>query len=180
MSLHDLSQTFKTHIDIKSPHKSLGLSLTESLQLLHKHGENKLTPPPRTPLWLLFLVQFTNMFMVLLLIAAILSIITYIIHPPPKDPMNLYLGIFLIVVVIMTCYSTYKQEAKSDELMAQFKAMLPSQCSVIREGITRSIRCEELVIGDLILLKTGDKIAADCRIIHNTGLRVDQSLLTGI
>eukprot|EP01041_Mallomonas_annulata_P008015 gene8015-16413_t len=179
MLLRDLSSTFHTSINLNNLSKSEGLSSERAKLQLETDGLNILTPPARTPLWLVFLLQFTNMFMVLLLIAAILSIITFIIHPPPRDPMNLYLGIFLIIVVIMTCYSTYRQEAKSDELMAQFKAMVPSSCTVIRDGISRSIPSENIVIGDLLWLKTGDKVAADCRIIQNTGLRIDQSMLTG-
>ena len=179
MSLAEISRIFSTSIDTKALSKSTGLTEFQAKYLLKKFGKNLITPPVRTPLWQLFLLQFTNMFMVLLLVAALLSIVTWAIHPLPRDPMNLYLGIFLIVVVILTCYSTYRQEAKSDELMTQFKAMVPSACSVIRDGITRVLAAEDLVVGDLLWLKTGDKVPADCRIVYNTGLRVDQSMLTG-
>ena len=175
----ELGKYFNTSICLENRSRSEGLTQEQAQLLLEKNSKNLIPPPARVPLWLLFLLQFTNMFMVLLLIAAILSIITFVIHPLPRDPMNLYLGVFLIVVVVLTCYSTYRQEAKSDELMAQFKALVPASSTVIRDRVNHVVSAEDIVVGDLVWLKTGDKVPADCRIIHNIGLRVDQSMLTG-
>ena len=63
---------------------------------------------------------------------------------------NLYLGLLLFVVVFITCYETYSQEAMYVILMEQFRAMVPAQASVIREGNMRPINTSDLVLGDII------------------------------
>jgi magnesium-transporting ATPase (P-type) len=172
-----LSEFFKTQIDFSSPKLSRGLTAPQAQEMLAQFGPNMLTPPARIPLWLLFLFQFLNFFMLLLIAAGIISIIAYLISP--SDPTNLYLGILLLVVVFVTCYETFSQEAKSDELMAKFRALVPERAAIIRDGVTLLIPAEDIVVGDLIVLKSGDKIPADCRIIHAESMKVDQSMVTG-
>ena len=122
------------------------------------------------PLWLLFLLQFTNVLMLLLIFVATVAIILYFVHPAQYT--NLYIGVLLFIAVIITCYETYSQEAKSDSLMEKFRAMVPAQASVIRDGVMKPTDSTMIVIGDLIRLKTGDKVPADCRIIHNLSMKV--------
>jgi len=172
-----LSEFFKTHIDVNSPKLSRGLTTIQAQEMLEQFGPNCLTPPAKIPLWLLFLIQFLNFFMLLLIAAGVISIIAYAI--PPNDPTNLYLGILLLIVVFVTCYETFSQEAKSDELMEKFRALVPERASVIRDGVTSLVPSEDLVVGDIILLKSGDKIPADCRLIHVESMKVDQSMVTG-
>jgi sodium/potassium-transporting ATPase subunit alpha len=85
---------------------------------------------------------------------------------------NLYLGVLLFAVVFITCYETFSQEAKSDSLMEKFRAMVPEKCSVIRDGTMRPMSATDIVIGDLIRLKSGDKVPADCRVIYNQSQKV--------
>jgi sodium/potassium-transporting ATPase subunit alpha len=172
-----LSEFFKTHIDFTSPKLSRGLTAQQAQEMLAQFGPNMLTPPARIPLWLLFLFQFLNFFMLLLSAAGVISIIAYLISP--SDPTNLYLGILLLVVVFVTCYETFSQEAKSDELMEKFRALVPAAAAIIRDGVTSLIPAEDIVVGDLIVLKSGDKIPADCRIIQAESMKVDQSMVTG-
>jgi magnesium-transporting ATPase (P-type) len=166
-SLEILGEKFSTNIDCDNPSKSLGLSTQEAEELLAKHGPNVLTPPPKLPLWLLFLLQFTSALMVILEITATLCIILYIVNP--SEPQNLYLGVLLFIVIIITCYETYSQEAKSDSLMEQFRAMVPS---VIRDGSLKPVNTSDLVIGDIIRVKSGDKVPADCRVILAESMKV--------
>eukprot|EP01041_Mallomonas_annulata_P001802 gene1802-3499_t len=177
LSIRDISIQLQTDININDPSKSSGLSSMRATHLREQYGLNILTPPPRIPLWLLFLLQFTNLFMILLMIAGVLSIIVWAINP--TDPSSLYLGILLFIVVIATCYETFIQEAKAESLMEKFRAMIPDKATVIRDGIHRAIPTQDLVIGDIVHLKTGDKIPADCRIIDNKFFQVDQSMITG-
>ena len=107
----------------------------------------------------------------------LLSILAYIINP--HDVSSLYLGIILLVVVVVTCYETYSQEAKSDELMEKFRAMVPEAVSCIRGGSLGPIPCDNLVVGDIIRLTSGDKVPADCRMISAASMLVDQSMITG-
>jgi len=172
-----LASKFNTNIDLNDASKSQGLSAAVAAELLKEYGPNLLTPPPRVPLWLLFLLQFTNYLMVLLQVTALLCIILFIIQPSVLD--NLYLGVLLFLVVFITCYETYQQEAKSDELMAQFRALVPQAASVIRDGNLQPLPVSDLVIGDVIRLKSGDKVPADCRVIYNESMKSDQSMITG-
>eukprot|EP01033_Poteriospumella_lacustris_P018490 gene18490-13308_t len=84
-----LAEKFSTHIDLKDPSKSKGLASEKAADLMKEYGPNVLTPPPRLPLWMLFLLQFTNLLMVLLQVTALLCIILFIVNPTVWD--NLYL-----------------------------------------------------------------------------------------
>eukprot|EP01033_Poteriospumella_lacustris_P012785 gene12785-9139_t len=172
-----LADKFKTGIDLKDAAKSKGLTSERAAALLEELGPNVLTPPPRLPLWMLFLLQFTNLFMVLLQVTALLCIILFIVDTSVWD--NLYLGVLLYIAVIITCYETYSQEAKSDSLMEQFRAMVPEQASAIRDGQLKPMAVSDLVLGDIIRLKAGDKVPADCRVISASSMKVDQSMITG-
>jgi len=109
MPLNELADLYQTEIDLQNPKESGGLKPVQAAELLKKFGANALTPPPRTPGWLLFAMQFTNLFMILLIVAALLSIIIYVLYGEPSD---LYLGVILFIVVLATCYETYAQEVK--------------------------------------------------------------------
>jgi magnesium-transporting ATPase (P-type) len=168
--LEVVAEKFETNIDYKDPTKSHGLTTAKAEELLAKMGPNVLTPPPRVPLWLLFLLQFANLLMVLLMITALLCIILFLVDMSQWT--NLYLGVLLFIVVFITCYETFSQEAKSDSLMEKFRALVPAQASVVRDGNLKPIDASLLVIGDIIRLKSGDKVPADCRVIHNESLKV--------
>ena len=168
--LETIADHFQTHIDYRDPLNSRGLTSAKAAEFLKEFGPNVLTPPPRVPLWLLFLLQFTNLLMVLLLIVSALCIILFLIDMSVWT--NLYLGVLLFIAVFITCYETFSQEAKSDSLMEKFRAMVPAQASVIRDGVMKPTDASEIVIGDLIRLKSGDKVPADCRIISNQSMKV--------
>lgn len=82
------------------------------------------------------------------------------------------------VVIITGCFSYY-QEAKSSKIMESFKNMVPQQALVIREGEKMQVNAEEVVVGDLVEIKGGDRVPADLRIISAHGCKVDNSSLTG-
>uniref|UniRef100_A0A8D0EX43 ATPase Na+/K+ transporting subunit alpha 2 n=1 Tax=Strix occidentalis caurina TaxID=311401 RepID=A0A8D0EX43_STROC len=91
----------------------------------------------------------------------------------------LYLGVVLAAVVIVTGCFSYYQEAKSSKIMDSFKNMVPQQALVIREGEKIQINAENVVVGDLVEVKGGDRVPADMRIISSHGCKVDNSSLTG-
>ncbi|KAG8231998.1 hypothetical protein J437_LFUL010258 [Ladona fulva] len=92
---------------------------------------------------------------------------------------QLYLGVVLAAVVIITGCFSYYQESKSSKIMESFKNMVPQFATVIREGEKLTLRAEEIVIGDVVEVKFGDRIPADIRIIESRGFKVDNSSLTG-
>jgi sodium/potassium-transporting ATPase subunit alpha len=177
MTVTDLNKLLRSRINADNPNNSLGLSKEDAEDILRDVGPNSLTPPPSTPLWLLFLSQFSNLFMILLLSAALLCFGVYFWDP--SDDSNLILGFFLLVVVIITCYETFAQEAKADELMEKFRALVPEDATVIRDGVQASCGVETLVVGDIVCIQAGQKIPADCRIFFCQNFKVDQSSITG-
>jgi len=166
----------KSNISLSDVSQSAGLSSEDATKLLEEYGHNVLTPPPRVPHIMLFLLQFCNLFMVLLMIAGILCLILYGVG---SGDSNLYIGVLLWVVVIATCYETYYQEATADELMNKFRLLIPQSADAIRNGTRCTMSVENLVPGDIISLCSGQKVPADCRVLYSCDLKVDQSMLTG-
>ncbi|KAM4794942.1 sodium/potassium-transporting ATPase subunit alpha-1-like [Rhinophrynus dorsalis] len=175
LSLDELRRKFGTDL-------TRGLTTSRAAEILARDGPNALTPPPTTPEWVKFCRQLFGGFSMLLWIGAILCFMAYIIQSateeePQKD--NLYLGVVLSAVVVITGCFSYYQEAKSSKIMESFKSMVPQQALVIRNGEKLSINAEEVVVGDLVEVKGGDRIPADLRIISAHGCKVDNSSLTG-
>ncbi|KAK1167893.1 sodium/potassium-transporting ATPase subunit alpha-1-like [Acipenser oxyrinchus oxyrinchus] len=175
LTLDELHQKYGTDL-------SRGLTVARAAEILLRDGPNCLTPPPTTPEWVKFCKQMFGGFCMLLWIGAILCFFAYGIQAAVDDePVadNLYLGIVLAAVVIITGCFSYYQEAKSSKIMESFKNMVPQQALVIRDGEKNSINAEEVVVGDLVEVKGGDRIPADLRIISANGCKVDNSSLTG-
>ncbi|GAU88671.1 hypothetical protein RvY_01321 [Ramazzottius varieornatus] len=159
-----------------------GLTTEHAKRRLEQDGLNALSPPKTTPEWVKFCKQLFGGFAMLLWIGAVLCFIAYGVtasqdDEPPAD--NLYLGIVLAVVVIITGCFSYYQEAKSAAIMDSFKNLIPAYATVIRDGQKSSILAEQLVLGDLVEVKGGDRIPADLRITECRGMKVDNSSLTG-
>ncbi|XP_013405521.1 sodium/potassium-transporting ATPase subunit alpha isoform X2 [Lingula anatina] len=151
-------------------------------EYLERDGPNELSPPKTTPEWVKFCKQLFGGFALLLWIGAILCFIAYSIQStqydiPPGD--NLYLGIVLTAVVLVTGCFSYYQEAKSARIMDSFKEMIPQYALVKRDGQLIEVRAETLVVGDIIEVKFGDRVPADIRVIKAHGFKVDNSSLTG-
>uniref|UniRef100_A0A8D0HLC2 Sodium/potassium-transporting ATPase subunit alpha n=1 Tax=Sphenodon punctatus TaxID=8508 RepID=A0A8D0HLC2_SPHPU len=175
LSLDELHRKYGTDL-------SRGLTPTRAAEILARDGPNALTPPPTTPEWVKFCRQLFGGFSLLLWIGAILCFLAYGILAATEDEPsndNLYLGVVLSAVVIITGCFSYYQEAKSSKIMESFKNMVPQQALVIRNGEKLSINAEGVVIGDLVEVKGGDRIPADLRIISAHGCKVDNSSLTG-
>ncbi|KAF4516744.1 hypothetical protein B566_EDAN008435 [Ephemera danica] len=92
---------------------------------------------------------------------------------------QLYLGVVLAAVVIITGCFSYYQESKSSKIMESFKNMVPQFATVLRESEKLTLRAEDIVLGDIVDVKFGDRIPADIRIIEARGFKVDNSSLTG-
>uniref|UniRef100_A0AAY5EJ20 Sodium/potassium-transporting ATPase subunit alpha n=1 Tax=Electrophorus electricus TaxID=8005 RepID=A0AAY5EJ20_ELEEL len=141
-----------------------GLTASRAKEILARDGPNALTPPPTTPEWVKFCKQLFGGFSTLLWIGAILCFLAYGIQAASEDEPandNLYLGIVLSAVVMITGCFSYYQEAKSSKIMDSFKNLVPQQALVIRDGEKMSINAEEVAVGDLVEVKGGDRIPAD-------------------
>jgi len=159
-----------------------GLSSAEARRRYERDGPNALTPPKKTPEWIKFCKNLFGGFALLLWIGAILCFIAYSIESaaeeePSND--NLYLGIVLTSVVIITGIFSYSQEAKSSKIMESFANMVPQYAIVLRDGQKQNLQADVLSIGDVVEVKFGDRVPADIRIIEARGFKVDNSSLTG-
>lgn len=154
-----------------------GLTSKEHKLRLDKNGPNQMSPPKTTPKWLRFLKSMTGFFSLLLLSGSLLCFLGYGLK---NDIENLYLGIVLFVVVLLSGSFSYFQEKKSGDLMDSFKKLLPDLCTVVRDGHPSQVNAESLVVGDIVLLKAGDKVPADMRILEcSDDMQVDNACLTG-
>jgi sodium/potassium-transporting ATPase subunit alpha len=91
----------------------------------------------------------------------------------------LYLGVILLFVVLVTAIFSFTQESKAASVMKGFQNLVPQNCKVCRGGNVRVIPATELVVGDIVHIRAGDKIPADLRIIFCQDLKVNNSALTG-
>ncbi|XP_076144059.1 sodium/potassium-transporting ATPase subunit alpha-1-like isoform X2 [Alosa pseudoharengus] len=175
LTLEELRKKYGT--DLKR-----GLSSVRALEILARDGPNLLSPAVTTPEWVKFCRQLFGGFSTLLWAGALLCFLAYGIQTATEDePVNdnLYLGIVLTVVVVITACFSYFQEAKSSRIMDSFKNLVPNYALVVRDGEKQRIGAEQVVVGDLVEVKGGDRIPADLRIISAHGCKVDNSSLTG-
>jgi len=159
-----------------------GLSSAEARRRIERDGLNALTPPKKTPEWIKFCKNLFGGFALLLWVGAILCFIAYSIESASEEEPNndnLYLGIVLTTVVIITGIFSYTQEAKASNIMESFKNMVPQYAIVLRDGEKQNLQAENLCVGDVVEVKFGDRVPADIRIISGHGFKVDNSSLTG-
>ncbi|QOC23529.1 HAD-IC family P-type ATPase [Wenzhouxiangella sp. AB-CW3] len=146
-----------------------GLSQDEAAQRLEKHGPNSLPRAPRRPGWLRFLSQFHNVLIYVLLIAGVAA-----------AALDHWVDAAVILaVVLINAAIGFIQEGKAEKAMEAISEMLALKARVRRGGQWRSIPAEELVPGDIVEVRAGDRVPADIRLLETHGLRVDQAALTG-
>lgn len=159
-----------------------GLTADQVPLSLEQFGPNTLTPPKTESEWKKFMAQLFGGFSMLLWIGAILCFIAYAIQVSTIEhvlPDNLYLGLVLTIVVLLTGCFAYAQERKSSRIMDSFKRMVPQHARVIRDGVKDTISADEVVVGDLVEVCAGDRVPADIRVIFAHQFKVDNSSLTG-
>ncbi|XP_075764358.1 potassium-transporting ATPase alpha chain 1 [Pelodiscus sinensis] len=175
LSVEDLELKYQTSV-------SKGLNSTWAGEILLRDGPNELKPPKGTPEYVKFARQLAGGLQCLMWVAAAICLIAFGIQCGQGDLTsadNLYLAIALIAVVVVTGCFGYYQEFKSTNIIASFKNLVPQQATVIRDGDKFQINANQLVVGDLVEIKGGDRVPADIRIITSQGCKVDNSSLTG-
>lgn len=151
-----------------------GLSSKKAKELLEKNGYNKLSEGKKQSKIILFLNQFKNSMIIILLIAGILSGVISYNHNEPLTDM-----IIIFVVVIVNALLGFVEEIKAEEAIKNLKKMSSPYIKVTRDNKVIKIKTEELVVGDIILLEAGDFVPADARIIESASLKIEESPLTG-
>ena len=156
----------ENNINIK---KYNGLTNKEAENLLNIHGENKLVEKNKRTLFNMIIDQFKDFTIILLLIAAVLSIFLGEILD----------GSVIIGIVIINAFLGTYQERKASNALAALQSMSAPKAKVIRNGELVSLDSSKIVLGDLILLEAGDYVPADMKLIESVNLKVDESALTG-
>lgn len=163
--------------------KRNGLSSTEIEESRRKYGTNILTPPAKTPLWKLFLEKFDDPIIKILLLAWVLSMVISGVHcwGPAQEGIAAFLeplGIFFAIMLASTIGFIF--EAKANKAFDVLNTVNDDVLvTVVRDGIVRQIPRKDIVVGDIVLLNTGDEIPADGILLESVSLQVNESSLTG-
>jgi Ca2+-transporting ATPase len=153
---------------------SKGLTSGESKRRFAEYGANELEEKKGASPWMLFLGQFKNFLIIILLAAAIISGgLAFIGEGDLCDP------ILIFVIVLFAAVLGFIQEYRSEQAMEALKKMTAPTATVLRDGEQQEIPARELVPGDTVLLETGDRVPADVRLVVAVNLKVDEAALTG-
>ncbi|MDD3718714.1 MAG: cation-transporting P-type ATPase [Actinomycetota bacterium] len=146
-----------------------GLSAEEARARLERYGPNEITKMKGIPLWKKFVSHFTHFFAILLWVGGVLSFIAD----------QAALGYAIIAVIFINAIFTFVQEYKAEKATEALQKLLPPMATVIRDGEEMEVEAAHLVPGDLMVLREGDHISADARLISSAELRTNNSALTG-
>ena len=153
--------------EVKSSGK--GLTTAESEERIAQYGENKLAEKKKKSPIIVFLEQFKDLLVIILLIAAIISGIT---------GEWAGMGVIFAVIILNAILGTV-QYLKAEKSLSALKKLSAPSAKVLRDGVVVTIPSEKVTIGDIVVLEAGDLIVADGRIIENYSLQVNESSLTG-
>jgi P-type Ca2+ transporter type 2C len=160
--IEQLTADFETHLE-------QGLSQQDARDRLAKHGANELSERPRPGFLALLWDQFNNYLVIILVIAAVVSLL---------------LGewvdsIAIMVIIVLNAVVGVIQESKAEQALAALKKMAAPNAQVIRDGRHASIPSRELVGGDVVLLEAGNYVPADIRLFESFNLKIEEASLTG-
>jgi calcium-translocating P-type ATPase len=155
-----------------------GLSGATAADRLLSVGRNELPHARRVSPVRRFFAQFTDLFAVVLLVAAVITALAYVLGRPP-DVGNLQLAIAILAVVLLNAVIGFLQEYMAEQTADALRAMVPHRVRVIRDGELTEIAAVDVVPGDLTVLDAGDAVPADCRVVEAHELSVNNMALTG-
>ena len=151
-----------------------GLSTEEAGRRLLQNGRNKLAEGKKDSIFVRFLKQLADPMIIILLVAALIS-----------GALAAYEGesftdvIIILAVVIFNAVLGVYQENKAEKAIEALQEMAAATSKVIRDGKLISVKSEELVVGDIVVLEAGDAVPADGRLIENASLKIEEAALTG-
>lgn len=151
-----------------------GLTEEEASKRLEKYGENKLAERKKKSNFIIFLNQFNDLMIILLIFASVFSaVISYIQKESYAD------SIIILIIVVINATLSFIEEKKADKAIEELNKMFITNNNVIRDGKKETIDVRKIVPGDIIELEAGDYVSADARIISSEALEVNESTLTG-
>ncbi len=162
LSLQETTSVLKTD-------REKGLAAMEATRRLDETGPNELETSAGTSPWVLFLAQFKNILIQILLVATLLSV--FMGHTLE--------AVAIVVIVLFSVILSFVQEYRAERAIEALRSMAAPTAQVVRDGRETKIPAREVVPGDVILLKAGDRIPADARIVESANLQIEESALTG-
>ena len=152
-----------------------GLTRAQAQRRLSEDGENKLAEKKKSNVFVRFLMQFRDFMVITLLIAAAISFATARLEDNGSyiDP------IIILVIVIVNAIVGVVQESRAERALDKLKELSAPDATVLRDGEVQKLPASSIVRGDVLLLSTGDRVAADARLIESVGLKMNESSLTG-
>ncbi|MEK6974632.1 MAG: calcium-translocating P-type ATPase, PMCA-type [Nanoarchaeota archaeon] len=146
-----------------------GLTSTEAKKRLSEYGFNEIREAKRKPIYILFLEQFNNFLILILLIAALLSVFV----GEFKD------ALLILIIVFFNGVFGFIQEFKSEKAIEALKRLTALNATALRDNKQVKIPAKELVPGDIVIIEEGSKVPADCRLIEVYTLQTQEASLTG-
>jgi len=159
--LNELFEEFKTSKD--------GISQKEAEFRLKKYGANELKAKKKTPWWIYFLTEFTDLMVLILIFAAIIAGVV----GEGRD------AIVILFIVFLNAIIGFVQKFKAEKAIDALKKLVAPTAKVIRDGKEMQIDAKTIVAGDILVLMEGDRIPADARIIEGNELETQEAPLTG-
>ena len=151
-----------------------GLSSEEAERRLAENGRNRLAEGKKTGIVKRFLLQLADPMIIILIVAAVISAVIALIEK--ETPTDVFIIMF---VVILNAVLGVIQESKAEKAIEALKEMTAATSKVLRDGKMVTVKSEELVVGDVIILEAGDAVPADARIIESNSLKCEEAALTG-
>jgi cation-transporting P-type ATPase F len=148
---------------------SSGLSSSEARARLHRDGPNRLTRSSGTSALRRFLSQFMQPLVLILIVAAGVKVVL-------EDPVDA--AVIGLVVLLNACIG-YVQESRAEQSIAALDQLVVTEATVIREGHKQRVHSHHLVVGDIVVLQSGDGVPADLRLLSSRELQIEEAALTG-
>lgn len=161
---YDVDEVLKTIETSKN-----GLSTEQANERIEKLGQNLFEEKKSASKLMVFINQFKNPITMILIFAAILSIFL-------KDYSD---GIIILIIIMISVLLSYNHESKANDAVKKLLSTVSVTSAVLRDGKFQELDNSKLTIGDVISVKTGDMIPADCLLIEENSLSMDESSLTG-
>jgi Ca2+-transporting ATPase len=146
-----------------------GLSSADAQKRLEQYGANELPSGKKTPLWKLFLGQFNDFVVILLIVASLISIALG----------DLIEGLAIMAIVVLNAAIGLIQEQRADAALDALKKMAAPDAQVLRDGTRIRVPARDLVPGDIVFLEAGNYVPADLRLAESYNLQINESALTG-
>ncbi|CAH2254135.1 TPA: cation-translocating P-type ATPase [Enterococcus faecium] len=173
--MEEYKQTIEEVRKVTEADPDTGLSSQEVDERRKKQGLNKFDEAPKESMIKKFFRSLSDFTTIILLVAAVISFYTAF----ATEHGDLFEGLLIIAIVVINSVLAIVQEGNAEKALESLQDMNKQTATVIRDGKVTTVESEQLVVGDILVLESGDAISADARLIESSQLRVEESVLTG-